>query len=63
MTADRNEHCAFAVLNTSGKCIAVCHRNEDNDYDCDCIGNITDSDLIEDGREIQLCRANNIWRL
>jgi hypothetical protein len=62
MTANRKEHCAFAVLNTSGKCIADCHRNWDNDFEQDCIGIETDYELIDSGREVVLGRSLKLGR-
>lgn len=32
----RQEHCAFAVLDNHGKCIAYCSKNSGDE---DCIGN------------------------
>jgi len=34
--AKRQEHCHFKILNSQGKCIAKCSKN---DYHQDCIGN------------------------
>lgn len=36
---DREEHCAFAILDQFGKCIAYCHHNLSRQYEVDCIGN------------------------
>jgi hypothetical protein len=36
--SERQEHCAFARLNPSGRCIALCHYNT-GPVDEDCIGN------------------------
>jgi len=48
----REQHCAGAVLNHHGKCIADCHINILNMYDYDCIGNTNDAKESWDGREM-----------
>lgn len=63
MTANRKEHCDFAVLNTSGKCIADCHRNWSNGFKTDCIGKTTDYQMIDEGREVPLGRALKLERI
>lgn len=50
----RDRHCSGAVLNKCGKCIAECHINTLNIYECDCVGNTNDSEEDWNGREICL---------
>jgi hypothetical protein len=38
MKQKRDKHCDYAVLNLNGRCIAVCHYNQDSDYEYDCTG-------------------------
>ena len=54
----RAEHCAFAKLDMSGKCIAICSHNRlINGFMCDCIAIKSDTfkefqDRIEAERKI-----------
>lgn len=50
----RAKHCAGAVLNQHGKCIADCFINRLNCFDCDCVGITNDTQSYWDGREICL---------
>ena len=34
----RKKHCAFAVLNRSGRCIADCWMNREREFCSDCTG-------------------------
>ena len=47
----RTEHCAFAVLNDNGRCIAACCHNDPIDR-VDCIGN--DGKTMDGDREVHL---------
>jgi hypothetical protein len=49
----REKHCAFAVLNNYGKCVAYCTWNQKTGYLWDCIGN-SGNDNDNDGREVQI---------
>ena len=51
MKIERTEHCAFAVLNTNGRCIAQCKHN-DTVEGVDCIGN--DGDTLSHVCEVHL---------
>lgn len=58
---EREEHCAFAVLNkTTGKCIAPCHLN---DGDEDCIGIKRKRQDPHEGREVPMGRDLEIGRM
>jgi hypothetical protein len=55
MKISRAEHCAFAKLNTNGRCIAPCVHADAVD-EVDCIGNRGMTLATECGREIHLAR-------
>jgi hypothetical protein len=55
MKIARAEHCAFAKLNTNGRCIAPC-VHADAVEEVDCIGNSGKTLATEGGSEIHLGR-------
>ncbi len=59
----RTEHCALAVLNTSGRCIAACWYNLETCYEEDCTGKTREGekDLLEAGREYQIVGGRCIY--
>jgi hypothetical protein len=52
----RAEHCAFASCTPYGRCIAICWRNTENEFEYDCIGKRRDEEpeLMEAGREVRI---------
>jgi hypothetical protein len=56
----RDELCAFAVLNNSGKCIACCAWNQIHNYKIDCMENKNDIHDIARGKEIPLMMGRRI---
>jgi hypothetical protein len=58
----REKHCAFAILNYFGRCIAQCWRNQEAGIGRDCTGLDAkdESDEREFLQEVRLSRGNKI---
>ncbi len=57
----RTEHCAFALCNPYGRCIAECWRNLETVFEEDCTGVKRDKEpeYIEAGREVLIAGGRN----
>jgi len=58
----RSEHCALAVFNTSGRCIAACHYTIETCYEEDCTGQTREGeqDMLEAGRECTIAGGKRL---
>ena len=54
------EHCAFAVLNQAGRCIADCHYNKQPGWDRDCTGKSGVTLNSDDRHEVPLAMGLQI---
>jgi hypothetical protein len=52
----RDKHCSQAVLNSHGRCIAICHHLQAPEFEQDCTGVTRDreKELEVTGREYQI---------
>ncbi len=59
----RSEHCALAVLNSSGRCIAACRYNVEACYEKDCTGQTREGEenLLEEGREVPITGGKRFY--